>query len=239
MEISSSTVVFAVAFLALTAVAFLAYRRTTVIAIDPTGMPPGCIDGIIRSAAHTNSDVHTTGECDDGGVLIARHPKKRATHSLITYGPPTDADTVDYNIVWDTQGMVKRALKMAAKKNAKIILVVQDDTTPRVDVGDILHVYVPKDAIYGELIKTMYGRPADTFIVIGDNLADLPFDTFETVLIRISCGFDDPSFHASIFQDEVEQGYLAGMLAYNVLKGRSALFKEKNIFTKIYTNDRS
>jgi hypothetical protein len=153
---------------------------------------------------------------------------------LITYGPRASGV---FHVDADTRTLLRRALDVAYARKAARIAVVQLASADAIAVD--AKAYVPitttPERVLEDIFRTSQNRVLDAFVIMDPSLMFDRRKVSNSKLV-IACGFKNDGADIVVDFDPKEQGYMAGVLAYNIHKGRR-LFKDKNIFTKIYVSD--
>jgi len=241
MEISTNTAIFAMMFLALISLVIVAYRRKEYLYIDPAGLSRGFVDGFV-------------GCCDDLGVVVGKIDIEKidandaivvVSHRLptaplkpgsafVAAGYEDAPEIAHHNISTNATALLRRALGHVRAIHSKSVLVIQDETGPNPMIsveGNHIHVRTTPDKVAGEIMKITGGKPAHTAIICDASMAN-PEITKQFTMV-VGCGFCDETFDACFFHEDYEQGYIAGVIAYNTMLDRP-LFRDRNIYTKIY-----
>lgn len=155
---------------------------------------------------------------------------------LITYGPKAKGGVFHVDV--NRKALLLRALDVAFTRKAGRIAVVYiegDSAAMTVDEKAYVPIKTTQDRVLEDVFRTSQNRVLDAFVIMDPSLM---FDRRKVVNSKfvIACGFESDGADINVHYDTYEQGYIAGVLGYNMHKGRR-LFKDKNIMTKIYVTD--
>lgn len=239
MEISTNTAIFGMMFLALISFVIVAYRRKEYLYIDPTGLSQRFVDGFLgccqdMGVVVTRIGVDDAARPSDPVVVVSRRlprdPLKNGS-ALVTAGYEEAPAVAHHNISSNATTLLRRALDHVRGVHAKSVLVVQDESRPPYNVdGNHLLVRTSPANLAGEIMKITGGKPMHTIVVCDESMKP---DRGQYAM-AVGCGFRDETFDACFFHEDYEQGYIAAVVAYNILADRP-LFRDRDIYTKIYT----
>lgn len=152
---------------------------------------------------------------------------------LITYGGARTSGGV-LHVDANAQALLRRALDVAyAKKAARIAVISSETDDIDLDTKAYVSIKTTPKRVLEDVFRALQNRVLDVFVIMDPSLM---FDRrkVDNSKLVIACGFKGADgADISVSFDPKEQGYMVGVLAYNMHKGRR-LFKDKNIFTKIY-----
>jgi hypothetical protein len=155
---------------------------------------------------------------------------------LIKYGSASKGPSLRVDA--DRGALLKEALAVAYARKAGRIAVVQMEGSSEMVAFDA-KAYVPiqtnPQRVLEDIFRVSQNRVLDAFVIM-DPLLMFDRRKVDNSKLIIACGFKDDGADINVHYDTKEQGYLTGVLAYNIRKGRR-LFKDRNVVTKIYITD--
>jgi hypothetical protein len=231
---------------------FIKRRVLKLVLIGPPRLE-GFVKGFEQSCRDMDSVPHVvtrerpedvTDESRDQIVMVTSHPTEFASCPLVTFdiSPQTPLpNTVAYNISRDMDEMLDMAIQ-SAPGVGKAVFIVQAATLPPIDKPGCITVHTKPHSAMMDIVAAAGMRSVEAIIVVSPELAvqpaikDMLSEDSNTKPVLIACGFHQSEFDKSIYQDPYEQGYLAGVLAINMLNNRK-LFAQRTVRTQIYTHE--